>query len=286
MKKLAVLSIDVEDWYHLEYFKSLKVNGNETMLDGLENFIDLVDSLGIKGSFFFVGELVQKCSNIIKCLHHSGHDIGIHSNKHIRPLSQTVLEFQNDLKDSLGELNAVVNVSNPGFRAPCFALDRIRLDVVKNLGFKYDASRIQFGSHPLYGDLDLDGFTKISKNIFRKGDFFEFQNSTFSIMKRELPVSGGGYLRIFPWIIMKQLIYHYLKSNEIYTLYIHPFELSKRCPPILPKEVKTFTRFRFQYGQKRTILKLKKLIKLLQDSGCEFITFKDLADRFIDKDLG
>ena len=52
MKK-AVLSMDVEDWFHLDYIQNKKYNSHETCLDGLYYFIDFLKKKNIKGNFFF-----------------------------------------------------------------------------------------------------------------------------------------------------------------------------------------------------------------------------------------
>lgn len=53
MKKV-VLSIDVEDWYHLDYFDRHECDTNNSLLDGLDVYIELLESLSIPSSFFCV----------------------------------------------------------------------------------------------------------------------------------------------------------------------------------------------------------------------------------------
>ena len=43
MKK-AVLTLDVEDWYHLDYFDRFECNTNNSLLDGLDEYVELLDS--------------------------------------------------------------------------------------------------------------------------------------------------------------------------------------------------------------------------------------------------
>ena len=77
--KIAVFSIDVEEWYHLEYFKNSKTDKKKSVMDGLHTFIKIVDKHNIKASFFIVGELIQTLKKTIKNLDIQGHDIGLHS---------------------------------------------------------------------------------------------------------------------------------------------------------------------------------------------------------------
>lgn len=46
MEKHAVLSMDVEDWYHLYYFLG-KADRSKTMLDGFLNYIELMNKNNI-----------------------------------------------------------------------------------------------------------------------------------------------------------------------------------------------------------------------------------------------
>ena len=222
MKK-AVLSLDVEDWYHLDYFDRSQCDTSNSLLDGLDVYVDLLESMSLPSSFFVLGEIAQGKIEYFKALVRSGHDVGSHGWNHIRPMMLGIDEFRVDLhrcRDVMKEINGERGF---GYRAPCFSLDRERLDIVKESGFAYDSSRIDFGDHPLYGSIDMNGYDNLSKAVYRSGDFTEFEVPTLSILGKNIPISGGGYLRLFPWRLMKTLINQYLKKNDLYVLYIHPF---------------------------------------------------------------
>jgi len=164
-----------------------------------------------------------------------------------------------------------------GYRAPCFSLDRERLEIIRSLGFSYDASKISFADHPLYENLDITDFERLENFIFRDRDFHVFEANTLPILGRNVPTSGGGYLRIFPWLLSKSLIRKHLRSGEFYNAYLHPFELSNRDLPKLPKEAKLLSRLRFTLGHRTSFLKLENLIKLLIDNNYQFTTYAQLV---------
>lgn len=274
--KRAVLTMDLEDWYHLDYFRPEDCDKNHSLLDGLDVYRDLLNTHRISSTFFVIGELVHHYGSILRELAMEGHDIGCHGWGHIRPLTMSVTAFKGDLERSKGEIEEAIGDPLFGYRAPCFSLDRERLDIVQGVGFSYDSSRIDFADHPLYGTLDMRGFEKVSKHTFRRDSFFEFEVSTFKVGRKSIPVSGGGYLRIFPWFLMRWLIRRYLSSNTLYVLYIHPFELSIRSIPPLPTGTGAVTKLRFRTGRSGVVAKLSKLIGLLRDSGFEFSTFRDI----------
>ncbi len=280
MKKV-VLSIDVEDWYHLDYFDRDICDTSYSLLDGLDEYVSLLEHLGLPSSFFVLGEIADKKIDYFKDLTAKGHDIGSHGWNHQRPMTMSIDDFSADLKKCMDTMIEINGDKSFGYRAPCFSIDRDRLEVIKDSGFNFDSSRIQCGDHPLYGTLDMTDYTEVSNFIYKNKNFLEFEVTTGSVLGKNLPISGGGYLRILPWMLTKYLVSQHLKSNDIYILYIHPFELSRTPSPHLPSNTSLFNRFRFNYGRHRVLDKLRKLIELLQANNYEFTTFRAIHDNIL-----
>lgn len=280
-RRFAVLSMDIEDWFHLDYFNRAACDARHSLLDGLEVYRGILRQHGIKTTFFVLGELAQSLAPALRSLGEDGHELASHGWNHVRPLTLSPQDFLNDLHRSKAAIEETVGRPIIGYRAPCYSLDRTRLDLVGEAGYGFDSSRILFKAHTLYGAIDMQGFTEVSANIFRKGDFFEFQLSTQRVAGQNLPVSGGGYIRLLPWFLMKTWLRRYLAVNELYVLYIHPFELSLRPLPPLPKGTRWPTRLRFSIGRKRVAARLASLINLLREFGFEFCTFAELRGRLL-----
>lgn len=275
MRPTAVLSLDMEDWYQLDYFSGIESSAY-SMLDGIDVYRNLLGKYNIHSSFFVLGELMEPLESLLCELSKEGADLGIHGWNHARPLTMSVEEFTKEVDAAKATLEKITGKPVLGYRAPCFSLDRERLDAIRDLGFKYDSSRIDFSSHPLYGSLDMEGFESPEPFIFKKEDFFEFEVGTLSLLSRQIPVSGGGYLRIFPWRLMRYLVKKYISKFNVYPLYIHPFELSRKKPPSLDRNISALTRFRFQHGLGTVEKKLENLIDFLKDEGFSFTTFASL----------
>ena len=275
MKKV-VFSMDVEDWYHLDYFDRKVCDTTFSVLDGLDVYVRLLNSLSIPSSFFVLGEIAAEKINFFKNLILSGHDVGSHGWNHLRPLTLSIDNFRADLDRSVNIMKVINGDRSFGYRAPCFSLDRERLNIVRESGFAYDSSRIEFGEHPLYGSINMYGYEKITKTIYRCANFMEFEATTFPIMRKQIPISGGGYLRLLPWILMKTLINRYLKQNDLYVFYIHPFELSEVDLPAVPRSTSTITKFRFSHGRNSVVDKITKLVYLLRSRGYSFTTFSEI----------
>tara|TARA_B110000240_G_scaffold96538_1_gene109312 strand:+ start:428 stop:1270 length:843 start_codon:yes stop_codon:yes gene_type:complete len=273
--KIAVFSIDVEEWYHLEYFKNSKTDKKKSVMDGLHTFIKIVDKHNIKASFFIVGELIQALKKTIKNLDVEGHDIGLHSYFHKRPVVQNINEFIKDTKDTISEMKSILPNNSFGYRSPCFAIDRERLDEVIKLGIQYDASKITQKEHPLYVNLDLDGFVKQERDIYKKDFFKVFEVSTIKFLGVNIPIAGGGYLRIIPWPIYIWLLKKYLKESTFINFFIHPFELSSMNFD-LPENTPYLTKFRYNYKRNKVEKRLNRIIELLKENDYNFKTFSQI----------
>ena len=273
--KTAVITIDVEDWYHLEYFKNFKCDKKKSVLDGLDVFIRVIEKHNIKATFFIVGELINSLKKTIIDLDKKGHDIGLHSYYHKRPVEQNIIEFVKDTEDTILEMKSILPYNLFGYRSPCFSIDRERLDKLIDLGIKYDASKITQKEHPLYVNLDLDGFEKIERDIYKKNSFKVFEVSTIRFLGLNIPISGGGYLRIIPWPIYIWLLKKYLKKSNFFNFFIHPFELSN-VNFDLPKNAPYLTKVRYNYKRNKVEKRLNRIIELLKENGYTFKTFSQI----------
>ena len=280
-QKYAVLTMDVEDWYHTEYLKREGRNDDYTMLDGVDRFAALLADEGVPASFFVLGELLKPLRNRLRELADAGHEIGSHGFGHRRPLTVEPGVFAAEVADCRKALEDHLGAGVRGFRAPCFSLDRERLSAVIDAGFEYDSSRVQFKDHPLYGTLDVSDFEPVSPGIFRKQDFLEFEVSTLPLAGKNVPVAGGGYLRMFPWMFMQTLIRRYLRRDDLYVMYIHPSEISAQANPPYPAGVGRLQKLRFETGRASVERKIRRLIALLRREGFTFTTFADLREEIL-----
>ena len=128
--------------------------------------------LGIRSTYFFMfrspfynlsSRYSQDCVEKIIDL---GHEIALHGTSHKRPLEMSLDEFEVDCHKGMKSFQENLGFVPCGYRASCFSLDRDRMDILKNkFDFSYDASRMDFDAHPLYGSLDMTGFTKLADGV-------------------------------------------------------------------------------------------------------------------------
>lgn len=274
MKK-AFLTIDIEEWYHLDYLKIYKVNKNTVeTIPQIFDFLDMLDKLKIKATFFILAELAYKHADIIREIKERGHAIGCHGLDHELLYNKTDDEFKQQVIEAKNILDSVVGEDTvKGYRASCFSMDRKKLDILKECGYSYDSSYISFAEHPLYGSLDLSGYEKIDDLVYKKDDFLEFEIPTLPINKFNIPISGGGYLRLLPYPVISNLIKKFFREHNNFVLYIHPYELTDIDLPF-SNDIPFKDKFRASVGRKGNLKKLEKVLLLLQNEGLEFRTFE------------
>lgn len=264
--------MDVEDWYHT-YFPEMDVDRNQSLLDGLDVALSIMDEKKIKGSFFVVGEIADKLRDKLQKMDKNGHDIACHNWVHLRPVTMTVEEFREQLLKAKRKLEEILGHEVAGYRAPSFGIDDERYKIVQEY-FSYDSSKLKPQKSSKYGVLSLKGFKEIFPCIFRKDNFTEFEVSTQKIGSMNM-LLGGGYIRMLPWFFMKWMTKRYLKTGQPYVMYIHPIDLS---PKPMPKvEGVSFDRYlRTHIGRGDMVRRFKAVIKMLEEEGYEFVTFEQL----------
>lgn len=273
--KNVYLTVDIEEWYHLEYLKKYPLNKEQVeTIPEIFDFLDMLDDLNIKATFFTLGEIAHKHADILRDIKDRGHAIGCHGldhdllyNKTDQEFKEQIIEAKKIIDDVLGEETVT------GYRASCFSMERTKLDILKDCGYRYDSSYISFAEHPLYGKLDLTGYKKIDDLVYKEDNFLEFEIPTYKIGEYNIPISGGGYLRFLPYPIISLLIKKYIRNHENFIMYLHPFELTDVNLPF-PNEVSFKDRFRASVGRKNNLKKLEKILVMLLKEGVQFTTFE------------
>lgn len=279
MKRVALLSMDVEDWHHLEYFRGSATSGGASMLDGVQRFRAVLDEEGVPGTFFWLGDVAAGRGGELRALAAAGHEVASHGPDHALLTGRDPAEWAAELARHKDALEQELGGPVRGYRAPCFSMDRAKLQRLPELGFAYDSSWIRFDAHPLYGSMDLTDWAAPAPGVWRDpaSGLVEFEATTRRIRGRTVPVAGGAYFRFFPWPVTRALLRPRLREGGAYTFYIHPFECSAVDAVPYPGGTGASTRLRFQLGRERTLGRLRKLIRLLRDEGFAFSTCSDAA---------
>ncbi len=276
-KKYAVFTMDVETFADTECINSSGLQVDVDLMDGFDEYMQILDRHDIKSTLFTVGDLAPRIADQLQPHLAKGHRLALHSYTHVAPMTVPLEQFREKTHQAKARLKELFGVDVTGFRAPCFSMDKDRLDVLQELGFQYDSSHLDFSRARHTVEIDLQDFKQLRNGIFRKDDFFEFGLSKERVLGMPFPISGGGYVRLSPWGFVKALIRHYVLHNDYYVFYLHPFELTKQKIPYI-KELKSYDKYYIKQGIRTYGKRVERIIQMLKKSGYEFVTFEQLVN--------
>jgi polysaccharide deacetylase family protein (PEP-CTERM system associated) len=236
---LNVLSVDVEDYFHVEAFAAKisyeRWDAYESRVEyNLARILDLFENFSTKGTFFILGWVAEKLPHLSRQIAMAGHEIGCHGYAHRRLQTMTPLQFREDLRKATALLTDQVQRPILCYRAPSFSVVRSTmwaLDILADEGFRFDSSIFPV-RHDLYGVPDGERFPYWQ--VSPKGQvLFEFPPSTIRKVNNNLGVAGGGYLRLIPYGPTRWAIRH---INEVEgqpaMVYFHPWEIDPDQPVV------------------------------------------------------
>ncbi len=277
-KKLAFFTIDAESFKHTECVHKMHVETEVDMLDGLDEYLNLLEKYGIRATLFFVLETALSIKDKVFDYIARGHKIAVHGLKHKPCENMSYDEFLQSTKECKEVLERTFNQKVIGYRAPFFSLQDEQVRALKELGFLYDASKSTCVVADHSGKIDVDGYDKIYDGIYKKDDFYEFEVVCRRFWGVNIPISGGGYMRLLPWGLFKPLLKQYISKHNYYVFYLHPFEMSKEEMPKFDKITfndKTY----LNVGRKHYFKRIESLIKFLKENGYTFDVMENFVER-------
>jgi polysaccharide deacetylase family protein (PEP-CTERM system associated) len=259
-----VLTIDVEDYYHVSAFETIvRYEQWEQYESRVEkntyHILDVLDLYQTKATFFVLGWVAERCPTLIREIDQRGHEVASHGYSHKRIYTQTPAQFREETRRSRNLLEDIISQPILGYRAASYSITSKSLwalDILIEEGFLYDSSIFPIW-HDLYGIPNAQRFPHVLES--KSGSINEYPLSTTRIGGVNVPVGGGGYLRLFPYSFSKWAI---KRLNKIETkpsiVYIHPWELDPRQPHL---NVNWRSRFRHYINLHKTEGVLKSLLK-------------------------
>jgi peptidoglycan-N-acetylglucosamine deacetylase len=121
---------------------------------GVPRILRLLDTHGLKATFFVPGHTVESFPEETASILEGGHEVAHHSYAHIDPSRQKADEERADMERALQVLDGI-GVQPLGFRSPSADLSDVTLALVEELGFLYDSSLMTDDYrpfHPRIGD--------------------------------------------------------------------------------------------------------------------------------------
>lgn len=256
------LTIDVEDYFQVSAFEDIINPSNwaameQRVVRNTEKVLTLLADYQTKATFFIVGWIAERYPQLIKTIHNQGHSIGAHSYWHRKIYDLTPEEFRSDTRKVKTLLEDIIGEPIFGYRAPSYSItgkSLWALDVLKELGFAYDSSIFPI-RHDTYGIPDAPRFAYRHAN-----GLLEYPISTALLLGRKIPVSGGGYFRLFPyWFTRYALQAINQKEAKPFIFYLHPWELDPEQPRM--RHARFLSRFRHYNQLQQTQSRFERLLK-------------------------
>ena len=142
------VSVDVEEWYHSCWVPEyVRPELRPPLVDELDHLLPALlerfDRLGLRATFFVLGEVAERLPLRIREIVDSGHEVACHGYVHLRADERSPARFRADIAGARDLLEQVTGTRVVGFRSPEWSLRSAtnpRFRVVAEEGFAYDSS--------------------------------------------------------------------------------------------------------------------------------------------------
>lgn len=234
--KLNALSVDVEEYFTVqaldevvprERWPAQPLRADEQT----RRLLDLFDGHGVRATFFVLGWVGERHPALVREIHARGHEVAAHSYWHKLVFDMTPESFREDLRRVRALLEDTIGAPVTGYRAPTYSVTQRSLwalEILAEEGFRYSSSIFPI-VHDRYGIPDYARFPV--RLDFGGRRLWEFPLTTLKVGGRNLPVAGGGYLRLLPARSVALALAHVNNVEEQPAiLYLHPWEIDPAIP--------------------------------------------------------
>lgn len=275
LNTLNGLSFDVEEFFHAHNLARIApADSWEAFPSRVQYQVDLVlrtlEETSKKATFFFLGWVAERHSDIVKKVMSQGHEIATHGYRHQLVYRQSQSQFKDDLKKSVTILEDITGQKILGYRAPSFSITRNclwALDIIRETGLRYDSSLF-----PVYLG-NRGGVTNRFTPHEITGGLCELPVASLPLMGVRLPLSGGFYFRFFPYPFTRWGIERINRRGEPAVLYFHPWEFDSLQPKF--NGIPVLLKYRHYLNLGKNLGKLKSLLSLFQ-----WVPLKELVSKW------
>jgi polysaccharide deacetylase family protein (PEP-CTERM system associated) len=279
--KSCLLTFDIEEWFQVENLRPVFPRAHwervpRRVVSATRVIINLLAERELRATFFILGWVAEREPALVREIVDRGHEIAAHGYGHVLPMQLTSLEFRDDVLRARKVIEDLTGKAVAGYRAPSFSLNHEHLAILAECGFRYDSSFHPFTFHDRYARLDNLGAAVRPGVYSLDGRITEFALPVERIGRLQLPISGGGYFRLYPGRLFRKLVRRAIDRDGHYIMYLHSWEFDPEIPRV---RVPGFgSRFRHYNNLSRTLLRMRRLLGMLQSIEARFMTVSDFLD--------
>ena len=259
------LTIDVEDYFQVSafapYIERSAWDSRECRVErNVERILAMLQENKTHATFFTLGWIAERYPALVRRIVDGGHELASHGYGHERVSDLLEAAFFNDIHRAKALLEDIAGTCVHGYRAPSFSIgagNLWALDALQRAGYRYSSSIYPI-QHDHYGMPDAPRFA----HQIRDG-LIEVPPTTLRMFNRNLPSSGGGYFRLFPYALSRWMLRQVNRQDSSPAVfYFHPWEMDVGQPRVQGIGFKT--RFRHYVNIGRMEQRLGHLLRDFQ----------------------
>jgi hypothetical protein len=254
-----------------------------SIIEGIPLLLDLFKEFSVFSTFFLTSDVVENTAYMIREVAKRGHEIGCHGAEHqLLNLDDRDQQFKN-IERATEAIRENLHIAPIGFRAPANKVNEKTLDVLMELGYRYDSSVVP-------------SFRILRKYYFPKAPQMPYQPSIYNISEKgqssiiEIPISVLPRMKlplVFSYMLLfgLDLFKFFLSSTDqsIMTFVMHTYDLF-----LLPDQVDASLGAKILYkkGKGKRYTMLRDLLEFLERRFCptyicarEVLEHKELVSR-------
>jgi polysaccharide deacetylase family protein (PEP-CTERM system associated) len=229
------LTVDVEEYFHVEALAGVIEQEEWPLLESrvvfqTERVLALFARHGVRATFFTLGWIARRHPSLVRRIVAAGHELASHGDSHRMITGMSRRQFREDVRAAKAALEDAAGVAVTGYRAPTFSIvERTRwaLEELREAGYRYDSSIYPI-VHDRYGIPEAP--RRPHRIAYGSGEgLVELPLTTVRLGGRNLPVGGGGYLRLLPLAYNLWGLRRAAREGP-FVVYLHPWELDAQQP--------------------------------------------------------
>jgi len=277
----CLLTFDIEEWFQAENLRPVFPRAvwdsvPRRVVGATQVVLDLLAEARLRATFFILGWVAEREPALVSQIAAAGHEIAAHGYGHVLPTQLTSLEFRDDIVRTRKILEDLAGKEVVGYRAPSFSINHEHLAILAESGYRYDSSFHPFTLHDRYARLDNLG-TPLSPGVYpTNGHITELALPVERFGRLQLPISGGGYFRLYPGALFRRLVRRAIARDGHYIMYLHSWEFDSEMPRV--KFPGFGLRFRHYNNLSLTASRMRALVTMLTSMQTRFLTVSEFLE--------